>query len=309
MRKHARLTALSAALLVSAVLAAILISSASAATIQVYGRNLLTYTSSPSDPTPTSKWTAAVQGQDGLNPKGEATSLQGRAAVQETFGIKRVRIYDVTLQRLVNGVWQTVAQRTQDVVNESARAYAVAYTPTAAYCGFDSSLTRTYRVVQHHGVRRVDDLVANRTTVSKTFTARALLNDPTCPKGAWNVGIWGAPDPWTQGETRTISTTFQWVSTGGDAQNIDATVQFRDGLVVDQAPEGWERVDPTPGAALYNTFHRNFASWPSPEEREDLWTVTPSRVEASYIQASVINQQPVPSQPGQNVVNFEVVAP
>jgi hypothetical protein len=308
-RKHARLTALSVALLASAVLAAILIPLASADTIQVYGRKAVTYTSYPNDPTPTAKWVASAQGEDGLNPKGEVTSLKGRAAVQETFGIKQVRIYDVTLQRLVNGAWQTVSQRTKDVVNESSRAYAVAYTPTAAYCGFDPSLTRTYRVVQHHGVRRVDNIVANRTTVSKTFTARALWNDPTCPKGAWNVGIFGALEQWPQGETREVGTPLQWVSNVGPAQDVSALVRFGDGLVVDEAPAGWARVDPTPGSALYNTFQRSVASWPANLEEEPLWTVTADVVGPWHVVVSVHNQAPSPSVPGQNTVNVEVVEP
>ena len=274
-----------------------------------YGRNAPTYTSYPNDPTPTSKWVASAQGEGGLNPKGEVTSLKGRAAVQETFGIKRVRIYDVTLQRLVNGAWRTAAQRTIDVVNESSRAYAVAYTPTVAYCGFDPSLTRTYRVVQNHGVRRVDNVVSDRTTVSKTFTARALWNDPSCPKGAWNVGIFGAPKQWPQGETREVGTPLQWVSNVGPAQNVSVLVQFGDGLVVDEAPAGWARLDPTPGSGLYNTFQRNVASWPANLEQEPVWTVTADVVGPWHVAVSVHNQAPSPSVAGQDTVNVEVVEP
>jgi hypothetical protein len=274
-----------------------------------YGRNAPTYTSYPNDPTPTSKWVASAQGDGGLNPKGEVTSLKGRAAVQETFGITRVRIYDVTLQRLLNGAWQTVAQRTTDVVNESSRAYAVTYTPRVAYCRFDPSLTRTYRVVQNHGVRRVDNIVANRTTVSKTFTARALWNDPTCPKGAWNAGIFGALEQWPKGETREVSTPLQWVSDVGPAQDVSALVQFGDGLVVEEAPAGWARLDPTPGSPLHNSFQRKVASWPANLEEEPVWTVTADVVGSWHVAVSVHNQAPSPSVAGQDTVNVEVVEP
>jgi hypothetical protein len=168
-------------LLVSAVLAVILIPSASAETIQVYGRRAVTYTSYPNDPTPTAKWVASAQGQDGLNAKGEVTSLQSRAAVRETFGITRVRIYDVTLQQYGGGTWKTVAQNAVDKTNSNSTAYAVSITPKVAYCHTDTSLKRTYRVVQHHGVRRKDGILANRTTVSSSFLARALNSDPGCP--------------------------------------------------------------------------------------------------------------------------------
>jgi hypothetical protein len=157
-----------------------------------YGRNAPTYTSYPNDPTPTSKWVASAQGEGLPDAAGEITQLRGRAAVQETFGIKRVRIYEVTLQRLVNGAWQTVAQRTADVVNESSRAYAVAYTPPKRLCQYGSG-TRTYRVVNSHGVRRSDDVIADRVTYSKNFVSRMVEGDTGCPMGTMSIFPNGTP--------------------------------------------------------------------------------------------------------------------
>ena len=52
----------------------------------------------------------------------------------------------------------TIAQQPKDVINESSRAYAIAVTPERRYCVFGDA-NRSYRVVNSHGVRRVDGIV------------------------------------------------------------------------------------------------------------------------------------------------------
>lgn len=178
-----------AATLTAAIIAATLTlalaipASAAVTVIQVLGRKAVTYTSYPFDPTPTAQWVASAQGESvDTNGNGIADSLRGRAAVLEDFGIIRARIYAVRTQALIAGVWTTVQANETDVISEATRAYAISYTPTTRYCGTDPTLTRTYRVLNSHGIRRVDGIVANRNLYSNTFTARALATDPDCPE-------------------------------------------------------------------------------------------------------------------------------
>ena len=185
MRKRARLRALVTALIGAAVVAVTLAPTASAQEEQpkIYGRNAPTYTSSPTDPTPVSRWVASAQGEDGRSTKGELTHLRGRAAVQEAAGkaggIRRVRIYDVKLQVLRGTSWVTVAHQPNDRWNEASRAYVEQYTPnTVQKCWNDPALTSTYRVVNTHGVRRVDGVIANRTTYEQELSGADARQRP-----------------------------------------------------------------------------------------------------------------------------------
>jgi hypothetical protein len=237
---------------------------------EVYGRNVVTYSSYPTDPTPTSKWIASAQAErDGL-------TIRGRGAAQETFGVKRARIYDVLLQELRAGKWVTVASRAKlpDVVNESSRAYAVAYTPAVKTCwwsgqGYES----TYRVVNQHGVRRVDDVVANRTTYSKTFTTLMPATDPRCPTGHTANVIFMSHQAYV-GDPLTATTSFGYDDHGiaGPAPNLEVRVNWGDGLTVEDAPVGFA---PDAATADPNDYLFAAASFPA-GEREDDWQLTAS---------------------------------
>jgi uncharacterized repeat protein (TIGR01451 family) len=183
MRRLAPVLVLAA--LLAAVSLATLIPTAGAAVVvtQVLGRNATRYTSPAGSPTPISSWVASAQGEYvDSNDNGITDSLRGRGAVLEDFGITRARIVYVRVQALIGGVWQTVLANETDVVSDAPRAYAVSYTPTRRLCGTDPALTRSYRVVNYHAVRRVDGAVPARTHYSHVFTARALVSDPACPE-------------------------------------------------------------------------------------------------------------------------------
>src|SRR5215207_6610275 len=104
-----------------AVMAALLLAMPAQAAIvvkQVLGRKAVVYTSYPNDPTPTAKWTASAQGElVDTNDNGITDSLRGRAAVLESFGVKRARIYRVVTQAFINGVWTTVQLNETDKVS------------------------------------------------------------------------------------------------------------------------------------------------------------------------------------------------
>lgn len=167
----------------TAVIALALPASAAPAPTQVLGRRAVTYTSYPTDPTPTSKWVSSSQGQFvDTNGNGIRDSLQGRGADLETYGIIRYREDYVRLRVLRGGVWVTRLARETDVVREQPTAYATILTPTALVCRTDPSLTDTYSVVHSVLFRRSDEVVGRRTLVSNTFTARLLASDPACPE-------------------------------------------------------------------------------------------------------------------------------
>lgn len=140
-----------------------------------YGRNAPVLISPP-----VAKWIASSQGEGVMNAKSEITRLRGRGAVAEKSGVKRIRIYDVKLQRYRNGAWETVAQELDDVTDEGQPAHAQLYTPEKRFCWSDATLKRTYRVVQRHAVRRTDNVVSStRTVSSKNFVARVWRTTPT----------------------------------------------------------------------------------------------------------------------------------
>ncbi len=154
-------------------LSASLITMASAATTDIHGRNAVGNISG------SAKWLSSAEGNTIDN-----NSLRGRGGVQENVNgnLKRVRIYDVKTQQLRNGSWVTVQHNPTDKVNESARAYTVSGTSPTSYCFADPGLMRTYRVVNAYGVRKsyAPYEVVNKTVISNTFQARALITDPAC---------------------------------------------------------------------------------------------------------------------------------
>ena len=243
----------------------------------VLGRNAPTYTSYPFDPTPTSKWVASAQGEhvdDNYVTKPDPNALRGRAAVQETFGIKRVRIYDVQLQQLRGSTWVTVARQATDVVNEASRAYAVSYTPTVKTCWWDDFVA-TYRVVNQHGIRRVDGIVANRTTVSKQFKAPRLATDANCPTGVV-TGQLDTPNIASEGDTTDGGTWLQYFGPNNPAPapNLSVTVNWGDGYAVQEAPAGYFPLDDTPDP---NDYRLTVASFGINDPRNELtegWTLT-----------------------------------
>ena len=253
-------------------------SAAPVAVISTHGRNAPTYTSYPTDPTPTSKWVASAQGEyvdSTPSPKPDGDALRGRGAVQESFGVKRVRIYDVKLQEWRAGKWVTVASRSNlpDAINESSKAFVQAYTPTVKTCWWDD-FVGTYRVVNEHGIRRVDNVVANRTTFSKTFKGPRLATDPTCPTGVITGGVF-APGEEHAGTSSFASSTVGYFSRiNQPAQNVNITVNWGDGWAVSRVADGYEPVENTPDP---NDYTRSVASLPDSaleNEIEDDWNLT-----------------------------------
>jgi Domain of unknown function DUF11 len=243
-RKRAHRGALTAALLAAALATAALIPSASAQPApKTYGRKVYAHAASS-----TAKWTSSVQGQDGLSAKGEPNSLLGRAAVQETSGITRVRIHDVTLQVLRGSTWTTVAQNLNDRWNGSSRAYVVSTTPqTVQTCWADPALRSTYRVVSNHSVRRSDTgTVANRTVASANFVARALINDPRCKWTELAATVDG-PDTIERGEKATYTFTFtNPAKFGAPANDAFVGLRFSDGLKLQEVGSDLFGPDPDP---------------------------------------------------------------
>jgi hypothetical protein len=227
---------------------------------KVVGRKVVTYMSGAA------KWTASAQAEI-IDPnyvtKPDPDHLRGRAAVQETTGISRVRIYDVKLQqRGKDGVWRTVAQNLTDAVNSSARAYAKSYTPPVEFHPFGDRVLRRFRVVNHHGVRRSDGAVANRTTVSSEFLAAALVNDPDVPDGELSSDVYLGETPWQEpGAPHEMIFEFSWVPAfypdQGPAEGVSARVIFSPGLHVDSPGEGFTLDETTPDP---NDYIRNFGT-------------------------------------------------
>jgi hypothetical protein len=254
--------------------------------IQTLGRNVVTYTSS------TARWTASAQGEV-IDKEGsgkiEPNALRGRAAVQEqgTTAIRRVRIYDVYLQRYVNGAWQTVARNATDKVDERAQAYAVSYTPpTRRLCWIDKSLRRTYRVVNSHGIRRSNGVVVNKTTTSKSFSTYALDDDPACPRGLLTAYVAGVPGQIALNDPQAVQVDFSYYSTlGAAAENVVARMNFGDGLVVQDAPAAMALDESTPDP---NDYRQSIGTvqdgwWLA----QDDWTIVGTDLGSQSIAASI----------------------
>lgn len=169
---------------IAAVLATMLVfalpASADTASPRVLGRKLVLYghNGNPEE----GAVDASAQGQlVDTNANGVRDSLQARGALLEVRKVIAVRIYDLTLQRSVGGVWQTAASNPVDVVSRAQPAYAVSLTAPMRLCTTDPGLQRTYRAIHHDAIRWSNNHVGFRTTTSFNFTARALSNDPDCP--------------------------------------------------------------------------------------------------------------------------------
>ena len=176
--RRARLASAIVAVLCALVLGLSLAPAANAATV-VLGRRLVAYTSGPAS------WVASAQGElVDTNGNGINDSLQGRGAVLERAGVLRGIIYSVIVQRNMGTaaapVWQNAIVQSADVFGGSY--IGPSYTAARRLCGTDPTLQREYRVVNNHAVRRVDGLLAARTTLSFRFTTRALADDPACPE-------------------------------------------------------------------------------------------------------------------------------
>ena len=216
-----RLAVIAAVVAVTVAALSLALNSAASAAVVVtatLGRNAPTYTSPAGSPTPISKWVASAQGELlDTNGNGITDSLRSRAAVQETFGIVRVRITRVLTQALINGTWVTVQANEDDKVSDAARAYAVQYTAPNRLCATDPGLERIYRTVNAHAVRRVDGAVASRTTYSHQYQARGLATDPSCPENPppppppdpanLQVTVADSPDPVQHGQQVTLNVT------------------------------------------------------------------------------------------------------
>jgi hypothetical protein len=154
--------------------------SAATAPPQVLGRNLVLYAHNSNQEE--GAVDASAQGQlVDTNANGLRDSLQARGALLEVRKIIAVRIYDLTLQRSVGGVWQTASQNTVDAASSAEPAFAVSTTTPIRLCASDPTLQRTYRAIHHDAIRWNTNHVSFRTTTSFNFTARALSNDPDCP--------------------------------------------------------------------------------------------------------------------------------
>ena len=276
MRKCARLGALT---LLTAALVTTIVPTAAAQEqepIRKFGRNAPTYNSPYNAKVPTSRWVASAQGEDAYNAKGERNSFRGRAAVQETFGIKRVRIYDVMLQRWFAGKWRTALYEPRDKVSDIPKAYAVQYTPKEQTCWTKPTLTRLYRVINYHAIRRVDDVVTERTTYSKNFTAPALYSDPSCPKITQLVAVITGPDFISQGEHGNFFV-VNLTTEGLDGKlpegvyNTTAKVVFSEHLVVLTVPDNCRRVEDTNAFTCSTGDFQNLT--PTPEVKHLEWEV------------------------------------
>jgi hypothetical protein len=239
----------------------------------VLGRKLVTYTSG------TSKWVASAQGEffSAYSPKGEQDALRGRAAVQEKAGLKRVRIYDVKLQRYINGAWQTVAVNLTDKISESASAYAVSYTPPRRVAPFGYGIKRTYRVVNTHGVRRNDGVVVNRTTYSANFQAQVLEDDPLAPIGGFNAGIVADTENWVTFETRPVHTIFAFIGAKPTTivDDVVAKVNFNRYTDVDTVPAGFRADTSTADENDYVLGPERWTTTNGTTERDLTWTIHP----------------------------------
>jgi hypothetical protein len=202
------------------------------------GRKAGTFTSYPTDPTPTSKWVASSQGElvDTNGGKMEIDSIRGRGAVQETFGLRRARLYEVRMEAYIDGKWTTVLTNAAkpDVISDATRAYAVGYTPVGKLCWSDHAFKRTYRVLNIYGVRRSDNIVANRTLYSSNFVAPGLLSDPGC-KSTVLQSSGSGPDEMNVGDTieRTFTVTnpTSWEGMANDAiPDVKMHIGVSDGL-------------------------------------------------------------------------------
>jgi uncharacterized repeat protein (TIGR01451 family) len=217
--------------LLAAVSLATLIPTAGAAPVvkQVLGRNAVTYTSYPTDPTPTSKWASSSQGEFvDTNGNGIADSLRGRGADLEDFGIIRFREDYVRLQVLRGSTWETRLANETDVVTAQARAYGIIYTPPGLVCRTDPTLTDTYRVQHSVLFRRSDNVVGRRTLNSHTFTARLLATDPACPESP--------PPPPTPQADVSVTKTASVPSVPGTADtNFSYTITVKNNDTTDAA--------------------------------------------------------------------------
>jgi hypothetical protein len=169
---------------VAAVLPAMLVfalpASAAPAPPRVLGRRLVLYGHNGNQEEGAVDGSAQGQLVD-TNANGVRDSIQARGALLEVRKIIAVRIYDLVLQRSVEGVWQTAAYNPVDVVSNAEPAYAVSLTDPVRLCATDLGLQRTYRVIHHDAIRWSNNHVSFRTTTSFNFTARALSDDPDCP--------------------------------------------------------------------------------------------------------------------------------
>jgi hypothetical protein len=247
--------------------------------VTTLGRNVVSYASG------TSKWIASAQGEyvdDNYVTKPDPNALRGRGAVQETSGVKRVRIYDVQLQELRAGKWITVRSRANlpDIVDARSQAYAVAYTPTVRTCWWDDFVA-TYRVVNLNGVRRTNDVLVNKTTISRTFKGPRLATDPACPTGVI-TGQMDTPNELQVGDTTHGRTWLQYFGPGprdpAPAPNLEVRVNWGDGLAVAEAPAGYEPNAATPDPNDYVLRVASFAVTDPRNERDDLWTLTGAQV-------------------------------
>jgi uncharacterized repeat protein (TIGR01451 family) len=123
---------------------------------------------------------ASAQGQVlDTNGNGLPDSLQGRGALLEVRKVRRIAIYNLTLQVFRAGAWRTAVNNPIDVVSPGQPAYVKQLTAPARLCAY-STPDRLYRVVHRDGIRWDDGTLGTRTTVSNEFTWRMLSNDPEC---------------------------------------------------------------------------------------------------------------------------------
>jgi uncharacterized repeat protein (TIGR01451 family) len=172
-----------AAALLAAVSLATLVPTAGAAPVVIanLGRKA-TYYNHFGDPA-RGRVLATAQGQTlDTNGNGLADSLRARGAMLEIRKVKRLAIYRLRLQALINGAWTTLQVNDEDKISAATTAYVVQYTGPNRFCGTDPDLRRLYRVVHEDGIRWDDNTFSSRTTFSNHFEARGLAIDPACPE-------------------------------------------------------------------------------------------------------------------------------
>jgi hypothetical protein len=261
--------------------------------------------------TASARWTVAAEGQyvdDNYVTKPDPNALRGRAAVKEVSGVQRIRIHDISLQQRQNdGVWKTVKQRTDDVVDEHPTAYAIGYTPTVRTCWSDDRV-RDYRVVHNYGVRQTSGTATNRSMTSNVFKGPMLASDPACPRGAFNAWLSG-PSELTLGESREVGYTSNFVSIDdGPVSGVTVVVNFDNSLEVEVLEaDGLALNENSPDP---NDYFLEGATWPSSNDDQVAarFLVTPTELGPVVSGGSTLTSDPkVPV--ADSVWEAEVVAP
>jgi hypothetical protein len=281
----------------------------------VMGRYAPVLTSIPGSAKPVAKWTASAQGE--LNrfwaKTGEPDGLIGRAAVLESFGVKRARIYDVKILRYLEETktWSVITANGTDAVNEAPTAYAKSYTQPLPLCWNDSGQTRWYQVVSTHAIRRSDNVVTSTRTVKSDFFAAPLLaSDPLCAKGALRAGLTGIfdPYPFVVGVPENVEARFEYESppVSTTADGVELHVTFSDNLTVTKAPPNWVLDNNTSGNNVWE-YVEDIPVWQAGEHLETTWEVTPNAAGTGTAEVMATSTTPKVNS-GHDTMEFEMVA-